>query len=120
MMKLMNDLPENVVGLLGDGQITREDYTQIITPAVKAALEKNDKVSIYYEIGDHFTGIDFGAGFEDFILGMSHIMSWKKIAIISDIEWMRRSTSFFGHFIPVEVRAFPLGERDVAKKWIAE
>ncbi len=120
MINLIKELPDHVVGLLADKQITRQDYTETVTPAVKAALEKHEKVSIYYEIGAGFTGVDFGAGFEDLFLGVSHLTRWKRIAIVTDVEWMKKGATFFGHMIPAKFKTFPTNERKQALAWIVE
>jgi len=118
MITLLNDLPDHVIGLVADGQITREDYSQTVTPAVKAALAKHAKVSIYYELGTGFTGVDVGAGFEDFFLGVTHLMSWKRIAVVTDVEWMRKGSLFFGNLMPAEVQCYTMAERDQARAWV--
>lgn len=120
MITLITELPDHVVGLLADGQVTRQDYAAVVTPALKAALERHDKVSIYYELSPSFTGIDFGAGLEDFFLGITHLLRWKRIAIVTDIEWMKASASFFGHMIPADIGTFSVSERDSARAWVTQ
>lgn len=118
MISLIKDLPDHVVGFFADGQITKDDFAQTVTPAVKTAFEKHEKVSILYELGGNITGVDFGAGFEDMIMGVAHFMRWKRIAIITNFDWMRKSAELFGTLMPAEVHAYTTAERDQARAWV--
>ena len=64
MIEIVESFPGNVVGILAKGEVTRKDYLQVLIPAIDKALKQNAKVRLYYELGSHFTGIDFGAKWE--------------------------------------------------------
>ena len=48
-----------------------------------------------------------------------NLRAWKRIALVTDIEWMRHMTDLFGWITPGETRTFSLSERDDAKAWVA-
>ena len=73
MIEIIEGLPENVVGILAKGEVTRKDYLEVVIPAIDKALKRNAKLRLYYDLGSQFTGIDFGAEWEDFKLGIEHI-----------------------------------------------
>jgi hypothetical protein len=42
------------------------------------------------------------------------------VALVSDVPWLRATTSAMSFMIPAEVRLFHLNEQDEAKRWITE
>jgi hypothetical protein len=42
-----------------------------------------------------------------------------RIALVTDIDWMRQLTGLFGWMTPGELKHFPLAERDAAIAWAA-
>jgi len=50
---------------------------------------------------------------------MEHLRAWKRIALVTDIEWMNLMTTMFGWMTPGEVRHFPLAQREEAIAWAA-
>ena len=73
MIENIEGFPQNVVGILAKGEVTRKDYLEVVIPAVDKALKRNSKVRLYYELGSEFSGIDFGAEWEDFKIGIEHL-----------------------------------------------
>lgn len=118
MITQMKDLPDGVVGFKASGQITRANYVDVVAPAVRAAFEKQEKVSLYYQIDMGFTGVDFGAGLEDLSLGLNYLTRWERVAFVSDISWMIQMTKAFAFLMPAEVRTYTQLEKDEAMAWV--
>ena len=57
---------------------------------------------------------------EDTKVGLSHFASWERIAIVTDIEWLRVTMKEFGFVMPGEVRIFGNSELAEATKWLSE
>ena len=66
-----------------------------------------------------FKGMSGGAIWEDLKIGFSHLRSWRRIALITDIEWMIHLTTIFGWMTPGETKVFRLAEREQALAWAA-
>ena len=52
-------------------------------------------------------------------MGVQHTHARKRIALVTDVEWMRHMTSMFGWMTPGEVKHFPLAARTEAIAWVA-
>jgi hypothetical protein len=52
-------------------------------------------------------------------MGVEHWRAWKKIALVSDVDWMNRGVEWFGWMTPGEIKHFPLASRDAAMTWAA-
>jgi len=117
MLRIMNDLPDNVLGVSAEGKVTGTDYETVLIPAVEEKLKTNKKLRMLYQLGSNFEGFDFTAMFDDAKLGMRRASVWEKIAFVSDHHYVN-AVKFFRHLIPCEVRIFKNSELDEAKKWI--
>ena len=118
MLKLIEGLPVNVLGVTAEGEITGEDYENVLIPAIEEKLKVNKKINMLYHIGNTFDGFSLGAMLDDAEIGIKHLAAWNKIAILSDHEMINSMTRFFGHLIPCEVRIFKNVELEEAKKWV--
>lgn len=119
MIELLPNFPDHVVAIVCRGRITKADYDSVLVPAVEAALEKHEKIRIYYEIAPDFSGFDPGAMFEDFKVGMGHLTRWERIALVTDVEWIKHATQLFSFMMPGETKLFPMSQASEARAWIA-
>ena len=115
MLEEIPDLPTGVIGFEVFGKLVAEDYRDTILPAVQEAAAEGE-VRIVIVI-PQFEGISGGALWQDLTMGVEHWGRWKRIALVTDIEWMGRGTDWFGWMVPGEVKRFPLSERTAAIDW---
>ena len=92
----------------------------MLIPAVEGAFARNKKLKFYYEIGPGFTGMDLGAIFEDMRVGFGHLGQWARIAVVTDIDWIKHSVDLFKLLLPAQTRAFGLAQAADAKAWIVK
>jgi hypothetical protein len=118
MIKLMTDLPERVLGLKASGEVTADDYKTVLVPAVEQHLTRHEKVRLLYVFGDEFKGYTGGAAWEDAKVGMKHLTSFERVAVVTDVDWIGHMIRAFGFAIPGDVRVFPNGGLDEARAWI--
>jgi hypothetical protein len=118
MIERLRDFPSNVVAFACKGRVTRQDYQTLLTPAVEAALKEHEKVRLYYQIDPDFSGIEPGAMWEDFKVGMGHLLRWERIAVITNVEWIRYAVHAFRFLMPGAVRLFALEDAPKAREWI--
>ena len=117
MIKQLSGLPAGVIGFEVTGTVTAEDFRDVILPAVDTAARSGD-VRFMIVIPE-FRGMTPGALWEDLRVAMENFQKWKRIALVTDIEWMHQMTSLFGWMTPGEVKTFPASERDQATAWVS-
>jgi SpoIIAA-like len=117
LIKELTDLPSGVIGFETAGKLHAEDYRDVLLPALKRAATDGD-IRCVIVISD-FGGLSTGALWEDLKMGVEHLRAWKRIALVTDIEWMNHMTALFGWMTPGEVKHFPLAERAAAITWAA-
>lgn len=120
MMELIQELPGNVVGVIGHGMISASDYETVLIPALKTALANNRKVNIVYVLGSDFEGYTPGAMWDDTKVGMLHLGSWGRVAVVCDKSWIRDLSRVFGFVMPFKVKTYHQSELDLAKEWVSE
>jgi len=118
MIERLPNFPDHVLAFVCRGRVTKADYDAVLVPAVMRALERHQKVRLYYETAADFAGIDAGAVWEDFKVGMEHLTRWERAAVVTDVEWIKQTMRFFSFLMPGAMKAFPLAEAEEARAWI--
>jgi hypothetical protein len=118
MIELLKDFPANVVGVVCTGRVTAQDYTRVLVPAVEHALGQNQKVRLYYQVDQDFQAYDASAMWEDFKVGVAHLSRWERIAVVTDLDWIRNTVRIFGFLMPAAVQVFPLSAAAAAREWV--
>jgi hypothetical protein len=113
MIKVIKDLPDNVVGIVAKGRVTNEECANILRPVMEDSL-KHDKVRLYYEIGSRFPG----AAWEDLRIGVEHIPQWERIAVVTDVGWVRHTVNALRFLMTNEVRVFTTFQAAEGLAWV--
>ncbi len=120
MLRPIPDLPDNAVGFTAIGMVTAEDYERDIIPAVEALWAQHKKVRFLYHLGADFEKFEAGAMWDDAKLGLKHLTGWEKIAVVSDVNWIRNGVKILGFAMPGHVRVFHNRDLSEAISWIEE
>lgn len=118
MIRLLDGFPSSVIAVVCEGRVTRADYEEVLIPRVNEVLAREGKVRLYYEIGAAFSGIDSEAVFEDFKLGMEHLSRWERMAVVTDVRWIRMTLAAFRFLMPGRLRLFDTSDAAEAREWI--
>jgi hypothetical protein len=118
MMVPLQGFPDYILGFVGHGKVTKTDYEEAIAPTLTGALEKHGRIRLYFETGADFAGIDRDAIWEDVSLGLEAFTHWERIAVVTDVEWIKQATRFFSFLMPCPMRVFPVSEAVQGKIWI--
>lgn len=120
MLEVLGGFPQGVVAVAAKGRVTADDYETVMIPAVEEAFRRLGKVRCYYELGRDFSGIDAEAAWKDFRIGVGHFSQWERMAVVTDVEWIRLAMRTFGFLMPGQLRVFPTGQAAEARDWVAE
>ena len=120
MIETIPGLPDDVLGFSAKGTVTANDYESVIIPAVEAQFARKKKVKFLYLLGKDFSRFEVAAMWDDAKLGLKHFAGWEKMAVVSDVAWIRAAIEAFGLVLPGRVRVFHLRELAEAKRWVSE
>jgi hypothetical protein len=57
---------------------------------------------------ERFEGLTGDAAWQDLKMGIQRLAHWKRIALVTDLEWMIQLIQLFGWMTPGELKHFPL------------
>jgi hypothetical protein len=117
MIKELNDMPAGVIGFETSGEIEAEDYGNVVLPAIERAAKAGDVRFLI--VMPEFKGMSGSAVWQDLKVGIEHFRAWKRIAVVTDIEWVDHLTWLFGWMMPGETKVFPMSNREDAIAWVA-
>jgi hypothetical protein len=117
MIRELSDLPPGVIGFETAGKIQAEDFRDVVLPAFERAAESGEMRAVI--VIPEFPGMSGGALWEDLKVGVAHLAGWKRIAVVSDIEWIAHLIHLLGWMTPGEIKTFPLNQRGEAIEWVS-
>jgi hypothetical protein len=120
MIERLSGFPGKVVAFACKGRVTKHDYETVLIPAVEEALKQPGKLRLFYRIDPSFLGIEPGAAWDDFKVGMEHLLRWEPIAVVTDIDWIRHTVQVFSFITPGTNKIFTVNEEAQAREWILE
>ena len=119
MIHFLEGFPDDVLAFAATGHLTAHDFRAVVRPAVKAKLGKHARIGLYYRLGPGFSGMSPGAILEDAVTDLSHWRAWRRIALVTDIKWLRLT---LGKLVPVfhrRVRFFSFEQEKAARDWVS-
>ena len=119
MIRAIEGMPTGVVGLEAVGRVSDQDYEEVLVPTIRAALDRGD-VRLLYVLGHEFESYSAGAIWADTKLFAGHPSGWKRVAVVSDADWLENSVKAFGWLMPGKVRVFETDDVDDALEWLTD
>jgi len=120
MITQMEGLPAGTLGFRASGRVTARDYEQVVVPDVEAAFALNRKLRLVYVVDTDFDGFDPAAMWDDVKMGARHFSGWERVALVTDVPWLRAVAHATGFMVPGEFRLFALADVETAKRWAAD
>lgn len=121
MIEVLQDMPAGVAGIRVSGKVTGEEMIEF-----KPELEKllgGEEVRIVEVIAPDYEGFGRGGLVEDLKQGFGTLINnrsaFKRIAIVTDKEWVAHTVHVVGWMVPGELEVFGLDDLERAKEWAA-
>lgn len=121
MIELLTDMPEGVTGIRVSGRLGGDELREL-KPQMQDLLKTNE-IRLVEIIAPDYEGFGPGGLVEDLKLGfgtvLPHHSAFKRIAIVSDLEWVAHVLHVLAWIVPGELGVFGLDELERAKQWAA-
>jgi SpoIIAA-like len=121
MIELLTDMPKGVTGVRVSGRLGGDELREA-KPGIENMLN-TDEIRIVEVIAPDYEGFGPGGLFEDLKMAVGtvwpHHAAFKRIAVVSDKEWVALTLHAVAWMIPGELAIFKLDELDKAKEWAA-
>jgi hypothetical protein len=122
MIEVLPEMPEGVTGIRVSGRVSGDDL-KAFRPAMDELLKSGGDIRIVEVIDSDYEGFGPGGLVEDLKLGLGTLFtrhsSFKRVAVVSDKEWVVNTIHVVGWLMPGEVAVFGLDELEQAKQWAA-
>jgi hypothetical protein len=120
MIETIPDLPEGTVGADFRGRIKGEDYDTVLVPLLDRAIEQHERIKALFRFGEGFEGYELAAAWDDTLLALRRWRGFERIAVLTDVPWLRTAVRALAPLWPCPVRLFGAGEVQEARLWLAE
>jgi SpoIIAA-like len=114
MIEIIKGLPKNVVGIAVEGRVTQMECRDVLMPAIRKSLKRYDKIRLYYELNSRFPG----AAWDDLSAGIEHVPPCERVAIVTDVGWIRYTVKALRFLIPGEIQVFATDQASEGRTWI--
>lgn len=118
MIEFIEGFPEQVIAIAAKGHVTAADYDNTLIPMLEEVLARHSRVSLYYEIGKEYSGVDVGAAWKDFVIGIGYLRRWARLAVVTNTPWIWLAASVFRLLLPGHLKVFRIGRSAEARAWI--
>jgi len=122
MIEVLSGMPEGVTGIRVSGRVSGDDLTKF-GQTFEDLLKGGGDIRIVEVIDSDYQGFGPGGLVEDLKLGLGTLFSrhasFKRVAVVSDKEWVVHTIHLVGWMMPGEVAVFGLDALEQAKQWAA-
>jgi hypothetical protein len=119
MLGILPNAPDGVLAVKPIGDLTADDYRDVLEPAVDAMLAEQGALRAVIVLGPEWNGTTAGAVWQDLRIGLSKITKWKRCAVVTNRDWIEHATRAFAWMKPAAIKVFALDEVDAAMTWAA-
>ena len=119
MVERIEDMPPGTIGFRSSGELTEADFTDHLGPALEQAVAAGD-VRLLLITPPGFGGADVKATAArvQALANLGHRSDWKRIAIVTDSSFLRRSARLWAPMVPVETKLFKSDQEPAARSWL--
>jgi len=122
MIEVLADMPAGVAGIQVSGRVSGDDL-KAFKPTMDELLKSGEDIRIVEVIDSDYQGFGPGGLVEDLKLGLGTLFNrhaaFKRVAVVSDKEWVVHTIHLVGWLVPGELAVFGLDELEQAKQWAA-
>ncbi len=115
-------MPAGVTGIRVSGRLSGADL-RTVKPVLAEALRGQSEIRIVEVIADDYEGFGPGGLAEDLKLGLGTVLrhhgAFRRIAIVTDKEWVAHTLHLLAWMVPGEMEVFGLDDLDRATRWAA-
>ncbi|MCO8121124.1 STAS/SEC14 domain-containing protein [Stieleria sp. TO1_6] len=120
MIEQIKDLPPATLGFRFTGKVESSDYESVLTPAIDQAILEHDQIKLLCQFGTEFEGYSLAAAWDDAKLGLRHWSGFERVAVVTDLRWIRTCVGAMGVLVRCPVELFGDDQVDEAKRWLEE
>ena len=108
---------DHVFGFRATGKLSGEEFDRIVA-YIDDKFTRHERLRMYAEI-ERLGGMSLGTFWKNLQFSLSNYGRIDKAAIVTDLGWVRTFAGLENKlFAKIDVRGFPLAEREAAMAWL--
>ncbi|WP_419868399.1 SpoIIAA family protein [Chryseobacterium sp. CT-SW4] len=107
MITIIPEAPQNVAAFNATGEVTKEDFENLVFPRVKEKVDQFDELNYLLYLDTDLNNFTTGAWWQDALLGLKNLTKWNRTAIVTDNDGVQNFTDIFSVLMPGEFKSFP-------------
>jgi hypothetical protein len=119
MIQLIENVPANVAAFRASGQVTKEDYENVVVPEVDRHVQQDHELNFLLQLDTDVENFTMGAWMQDALLGLKNITKWRRAAIVTDSDKIIKVTDGFSFLVPGEFKGFKKEDFGAAVNWVS-
>lgn len=112
------DAPHNVVAFRASGEVTKDDYKNVMAPAIEKLVKQIDEINFLFLIDTDIENFTAAAWMQDALIGLKNLGKWNRAAIVTDSEKAISFTNGFSYMVPGKFKGFKKEAFDEAMNWV--
>jgi len=114
---MLQNLPENVVGVVAMTLPSDEEYSRLRDSISSAALAGRGRNRLVFALGPMVMPEEARTLWADSKDGLKYIVPWEKVAVVADFSWLPSSSRAFGSAGVGQIRVYPRKRFSEAVEW---
>jgi hypothetical protein len=119
MILILSDMPEGTIGFEAVDEVTTDDYTDVIAPALERRLP-DQPLKVLMLLDQRFRSYSPGAALADVRLWLTRLGDWEKLAVVTDHDAITATVNDLGWMGSGTIRTFPPVGIAEAKQWLVQ
>jgi hypothetical protein len=120
MLEQIADMPAGALGFEAVGTVDDDDFEEVVEPVLRREIAAGRRIRLLYLLGPSLREYERDALTEEVGFAARHALSYERVAVVSDEDWLRPALRVLSALVPGQLRAFPVAELGRAKAWVAE
>lgn len=119
MLTTSIDKENHIIEMTIAGKISREELKKAIEE-IEAPISEWENLRVLKRV-DSFRGIEMAAFVDDLKFAyenFSHLKRVKKVAVVTDVEWVETITKLMKSVLPYEIEVFENEDIEEARAWL--
>ncbi|PZR23989.1 MAG: STAS/SEC14 domain-containing protein [Citrobacter freundii] len=119
MIQRLKEAPSSIAAFRASGEVTKDDFDKVVIPVVNDVVEKTGELNYLMVIDTPLKNFTAGAWWKDALMGLKKITKWRRAAIITDSDGVKKFTDLFSIVVPGEFKGFKPDQLNEAINWVA-
>jgi hypothetical protein len=118
MVNKIETTKDNLIAVRLTGSLTKQDYDQLI-PVLESKIKQFGKVDLYWEM-EAIDGWNLGGLWEEIKFDVTHVNSFRKVAIVGDRKWEEWIARMIRPFTTAQINYYDVRQKDEAMAWVSQ